>query len=185
MSEPPALMVQVPPLTVSLPAGVGLPMSAHVHVVQPGGGGVPDTVRVTVVTCVADAPVPVTVTVYVPPGVDACVVIVMRELLPAVTLVGLKLAPAPLGSPLAVSDTVCADPLMTAVLMVDVPLLPAFTLMVFGFALIEKSLVTVPPHCANLKAPIRVAQLKAPGDGWYWLTYQKVQSSVGSTVISV
>ncbi len=102
-----------------------------------------------------------------PPGVDAVVVIVMRELLPAVTLGGLKLAPAPLGSPLALSDTVCADPLMTAVLMVDVTLLPAVTLTVFGFALIEKSLVTEPPHCANLKAPIRVAQLNGPVVGWY------------------
>src|ERR1700736_4914221 len=147
MSEPPALMVQLPPLTVSLPAGVGLPMSAHVHDVgQPGGGGGPDTVSVTVVRCVADVPVPVTVTVYVPPGVDARVVIVMRELLPAVTLGGLKLALAPLGNPLALSDTVCADPLMTAGRVVDVPVRPAVTLTVLGFALIEKSLVTVPPH---------------------------------------
>ena len=52
-----------------------------------------------------------------------------------------------------------------AVLIVDVPLLPAGTLKELGLALIEKSLVTVPPHCANLKAPIRVAQLKAPVDG--------------------
>src|SRR5579864_2704444 len=101
MSEPPALMVHVPPLTDSEPAGVGLPMSVQV---QPMGHALlvdPCTVSVTVVTCVAEVPVPVTVMVEVPGGVDNEVVIVIVELVPAVTLAGLKLAPAPLGSPLA------------------------------------------------------------------------------------
>src|ERR1700732_882143 len=101
MSLPPPWMVHVPLLSDSLPAGIGLPMSAQFHPVgQPGGGELPTT-SVTVVLCVADVPVPVTVTVDVPVGVDAMVVIVMVELPPEVTDVGLKLAAAPDGRPLA------------------------------------------------------------------------------------
>lgn len=61
---------------------------------------------------------------------------------PAVTEVGLKLALAPLGSPLTLSATVCAEPLVTAVLMVEVPLEPCTIDTLGGEALIEKSLVT-------------------------------------------
>jgi len=43
---------------------------------------------------------------------------------PAVTDAGLKLADAPAGKPLALRLTVCAEPLVTAVEIVDVPLLP-------------------------------------------------------------
>jgi hypothetical protein len=39
MSPPPPWIVQVLPLADWLPAGVGLPMSAHVHAVGHGGGG--------------------------------------------------------------------------------------------------------------------------------------------------
>ena len=46
------------------------------------------------------------------------------ELPPAVTAVGLNVAVAPAGSPLALSVTVCAEPLTTAVLMVLVALCP-------------------------------------------------------------
>ena len=62
------------------------------------------------------------------------------ELPPALTESGLKEAVTPAGSPLAESVTVSADPLRTAVEMVDValPLCTAETLL--GFALIEKSL---------------------------------------------
>ena len=70
---------------------------------------------------------------------DAVVVIVIVELPPAVTLEGLKLAPAPLGNPLALSETVCAEPLVTAVLIVDVALPPGVTLTLLGEALMEKS----------------------------------------------
>src|ERR1700736_1441304 len=142
MSEPPALMVQAPPaVTDSDPAGVGLPMSAHVQSVgQPGGGGAELwTTRVTVVLCVAEVPVPVTVTEEVPVGVVVAVVIVMVELLPELTDAGLKPAVAPLGRPLALSATFCNDPLVVAVLIDVVPLLPGATVTVLGLALMEKS----------------------------------------------
>jgi len=103
------------------------------------GGGEVCTASVTDVLCIADAPVPVTVTVEVPVGVDAVVVIVMVELPPEVTDEGLKLATAPDGRPVAVSATVCDDPLVVAVLIVVMPLLPGATVTVLGLALMEKS----------------------------------------------
>src|ERR1700730_1370578 len=59
------------------------------------------TVSDTVVTCVADAPVPVTVTENVPVGVVDAVLSVSVEPAPLLTEAGLKLAVAPVGSPLA------------------------------------------------------------------------------------
>jgi hypothetical protein len=64
------------------------------------------TVNETLVECVTEAPVPVTVTVYVPAGVLAPAVSVSVELLPAVTEAGLKEADAPVGKPLAERVTV-------------------------------------------------------------------------------
>src|SRR5439155_10468399 len=76
-------------------------------------------VKVTGVLCVALAPVPVTVIVYVPAAaVPAPSVSV--ELPPAVTDAGLNEAVAPEGRALALSETVCAEPLVTAVAMVEV-----------------------------------------------------------------
>ena len=46
------------------------------------------------------------------------------EPLPAVTDVGLNVAVAPAGTPETVSATLCADPLVTAVEIVEVPLAP-------------------------------------------------------------
>ena|SRR5882762_8577391 len=97
------------------------------------------TVRVTPVECVALVPVPVTVTVYVPGGVVPAVAIVMVELLPAATAVGLNDAVAPAGRPVALKLTFCAEPLVTAVEIVDVPLEPCWTETLVGFAPIEKS----------------------------------------------
>jgi hypothetical protein len=82
------------------------------------------TVKVTVVVWVADAPVPVTVIVDAAVGVESEVVIVSVELPPAVTLVGLNEALAPLGSPLALKETDWAEPLVNAVEIVLVPLEP-------------------------------------------------------------
>jgi len=64
---------------------------------------------------------------------------VVVELPPAVTALGLKVAAAPAGSPLALKVTVCADPLTTAVAMVDVTVCPCSVLTLGGLALIEKS----------------------------------------------
>jgi len=62
---------------------------------------------------------------------------------------------------------------------------PGAVLAELGLALMLKSLLTVAVQLGNLNDAIRVAQLKAPVAGSYWFTYQKVQSSEGSTVISV
>ena len=71
--------------------------------------------------------------------------IVSVELPPAVTVLGLKDAVAPDGSPLALRVTVWAEPLTTAVLTVEVTLWPWSTVTLLGLALIEKSsgMVTV------------------------------------------
>jgi|SRR5579859_97139 len=80
------------------------------------------------------------VSVYVP-AAAVPVVTVRVELPPAVTEVGLKLAVAPEGTPVTLKLTVCAEPLVTAVLIVEVPLLPWTMERLLGLALIEKSLV--------------------------------------------
>ncbi len=102
---------------------------------------------------------------------------------PAVTDVGLNEAEAPEGRPLILSATVSADPDTTEVEIVEVAEVPCSSDRVEGEALMEKSLVTVPPHDANLKDPTRVFQLNAPFAGIYSWVYQKVQSSEGSTAI--
>src|SRR5439155_2423556 len=84
------------------------------------------TVRLTVVECVALVPVPVTVIGYAP-GVALPVMISMADEPPAVTDAGLKFADAPGGNPLALKVTDCAEPLVTAVLIVVPPLEPCTT----------------------------------------------------------
>jgi hypothetical protein len=143
------------------------------------------TVRVTVVACVALVPVPVTVTVYVPGGVVPAVVIVIVELLPAVTAVGLNDAVAPAGRPLALRLTFCAEPLVTAVEIVDDPLEPCWTETLVGLALIEKSLAGAAGQPGSLNVPIRVRQLNAPFAGMYSFTYQNVHPSEGSMLIEL
>ena len=87
-------------------------------------------------------PVPVTVTVLVPAGVEIAAVIVNVELPPLLTEAGLKEALAPVGRPEALRVTLCAEPLVIAVEIVDVPLFPWVTLMLVGLAEIEKSFTT-------------------------------------------
>ena len=108
--------------------------------------------------------------------------IVSDELPPAVTDVGLGVAVAPAGTPETVRAIVSALPAMRAVLMVETPEAPGARETLGGDALIEKSLVTG-PQLGNLRVPIRVFQLNLPLVGRYWLVYQKVQSSPGSTAI--
>jgi hypothetical protein len=143
------------------------------------------TVTVTLVLCVALPSVPVTVTVYVPVATDDPTFTVRVEELPAVTEVGFSEAVGPDGETLAVRLTVPAEPLVTAVLIVEVPLLPWVIVRLDGLELIEKSLVVEPPQEGNLKEAMRVFQLKLPLAGMYWLVYQKVQPSLGSTCMAL
>ena len=103
---------------------------------------------------------------------------------PAVTEVGLKPTVVPAGWPLALRPTVWADPLVTAVLIVEVPLAPWATFRLFGPAAIEKSDGAV-LQFGNLNVPILVCQLKVPFEAMYSFVYQNVQSSAGSTLMLV
>ena len=60
---------------------------------------------------------------------------------PAVIGLGLKLTVVPEGWPLALRLTLWAEPLVTAVEIVEVPLEPGATVKLLGLALIEKSLL--------------------------------------------
>src|SRR5207248_1238775 len=105
------------------------------------GGGAAVTVKVRVVEWVALVPVPVIVIVYVP-GAAVPAPTVSVELPPAVTDAGLSVAVAPAGVPFTVRFTVSAEPLVTAVEMVDVPFAPCTSERLAGLALIEKSFAT-------------------------------------------
>jgi hypothetical protein len=84
------------------------------------------TVRETVAVCAVLPPVPVTVIVYVPVAVVEATAMVMVELPePGAEMdVGLKLTITPAGWPLAVKAMAELKPPETAVVIVDVPLLP-------------------------------------------------------------
>ncbi len=97
------------------------------------------TVRTTGFVRVALGPVAVTTMFEVPLGVPAPVAMVIVEVCPAVIVAGLKLTVVAAGWPLAVSATLCALPLVTAVLIVLVVDWPAVTLTGLGAAVIEKS----------------------------------------------
>ena len=90
---------------------------------------VPDEpiVSVYVAEWLPEEALPVTVIEYVPAAADEVVATVIVELPPAVTLVGLNETVTPDGAPLADSATLSALPPATAVLTVDVALLPAVT----------------------------------------------------------
>jgi hypothetical protein len=74
------------------------------------GAGAGFTTRVTVVEWTRVPLVPVIVSVYVPGGVEALVVTDMVEVPEPVTELGLKLALAPAGSPVAVRPTTPVNP---------------------------------------------------------------------------
>lgn len=113
------------------------------------------------------------------------VAIVMVELLPDVTDVGLNDAVAPAGRPLALRFTFCAEPLVIAVEMVDVALEPCTIETAFGLALIEKSFGGAAGQPGSLNVPIRVRQLNEPFAGRYSFAYQKVHPSAGSMPIEL
>ena len=74
-----------------------------------------------------------------PGGVLAPAVTVIVDELPEVTEVGLKLTAVPAGAPLEVSETVCADPFVIAVPIVDDAPAPWTMVRLLGLAVIEKS----------------------------------------------
>jgi hypothetical protein len=110
----------------------------------------PLTVSEKDVVWVALVPVPVIVTGKVPAGVVVAVVIVMVDEPPAVTDDGLNDAVAPDGRPLADSETVCAEPEVTAVDTVADTEPPGFTAPDVGDTEMEKSL----PAGAQVGSPV-------------------------------
>ena len=100
------------------------------------------------------------------------------------TEVVLKLAPAPVGKPLALNVTVPVNPFTAPTVAVyEVPL-PCVTLWEDGVAARVKS-AAVEPQEGKRKDAKWVAQLKLPLLGRYSLLYQKVQSSEGSIAMLV
>ena len=80
------------------------------------------TVSETGVDWVAEAPVPVTLNATVPVGVAPVVVMVRVEDWPELIELGLNDAVAPVGRPDALNATLWALPLVTVVVIADVPL---------------------------------------------------------------
>src|SRR5438132_98648 len=99
---------------------------------EKSGAGAAVTVSPTVDVCVAPVPVPVTVIVYAPGAVVAPSATVSRAELPAVTDAGLRPTVVPAGWPLALRLTVCAEPFVTAVEIVALPLEPSGMLRLVG-----------------------------------------------------
>lgn len=82
------------------------------------------TVSLVEVVYVVEVPVPFTLTVYVPAGVDDDVEMVMVEPWPALIGLGLNEAEAPEGRPVVLKVTLCEEPLVTWLLMEDEALCP-------------------------------------------------------------
>jgi hypothetical protein len=139
------------------------------------------TVRVTVVVAVKLPDVPVIVTVEVP--VAAVALAVSVNVLVEVVGFGLNPAVTPLGIPVADNITLPLKPFDGTTVMVLVPLLPWLTVRVLGTAVRVK--FGPPEQLVNANDPMFVLQLKLPVVFSYWSTYQKVQSSLGSTCMAV
>jgi len=121
----------------ALPPWPALTLAGLALMVKSDGG--PTTVSATVVLWLALAAVPVTDTEYVPGAVALPTTRVSVDPPPAVTLFGSRDAVVPLGMPLALSATVSADPLTTAVEIADDALPPCEADTLLGLAPIEKS----------------------------------------------
>ncbi len=119
-----------------------------VSVKLPVAGAV--TVSETVAVCVVPPPVPVTVIVYVPVAVvDATAIVIVDVPEPGAAIdVGLKLTVTPVGWPDAVSAIAELNPPDTAVVIVEVPLLPCTTETEVGEAEMVKFGVGVPDASA-------------------------------------
>jgi hypothetical protein len=119
------------------------------------------TVRENDVVCVAEEPVPVIVTEYVPAGVELEVEIVSVDEPPLVTDAGENDAVAPLGRPLALSETVWADPDVVAVETVALVPDPAVTVADDGLTEIEKLFAGAEPG-PNAATPFGVPSPVGP-----------------------
>lgn len=96
------------------------------------------TVRLIDVVYVVEVPVPFTLMLYVPAGVDGDVEMDMVEAWPEATGLGLNDAVAPDGRPLALNATLCEEPLVIWVVTEVVALRPCITLTLPGLALTVK-----------------------------------------------
>jgi hypothetical protein len=131
-----AVLIEVVPLLpATTPTPVGL---AEIEKSLEAGSG---TDRVTVVECVAEAAVPVTVIGYDPEATLAPTVSFRVEDAPVATDVGVKPAVTPVGRPDAEKAMFSATPETSAVEIEVVPDDPAAADTVVGLAEIEKSLV--------------------------------------------
>ncbi len=117
------VIVEVP----LLPLATVIPVGDAVMVKSAFAAAV--TVRVAVDVCVMPPPVPVMVIVYVPVLVVEATAMVMVELPePGAAMgVGLKVTVTPVGWPVADKSIAESKPSETAVVIVDVPLLPCTT----------------------------------------------------------
>jgi hypothetical protein len=119
-------------------------------------------VRDTEALSISPPPAPVTVTVEVPAAEVLPTVSVRVEVpAPPEMLAGLKLAVTPDGRPLADKDTALPKPPAAALVMVEVPELPAFTLTDAGLAESEK-LGAVPLVIVRLMVAVSVKPPPAP-----------------------
>ena len=145
--------------------------------------GVPGafTVRLSVVVFVSEPDVPEIVTVTVP--VAAVALAVKVSVLVVEAGFGLKPAVTPLGKPVAERVTLPLNPFIGVMLIVLVPLLPCVTVTLLGDG--ERVKLGAAEQPVKMKDAMLVAQSKVPVTFWYWSTYQKVQSSAGSTCIAV
>jgi hypothetical protein len=142
------------------------------------------TVRLSVVVFVNVPDVPVTVTVTVP--IAAVALAVKVSVLVVVAGLGLKDAVTPLGKPDAERVTLPLNPFSGVMVTVLVPLLPCVMVTLFGEG--ESVKFGVPLQPGKMKLPMAVLQLDPmfnTVDFKYSSVNQKVQSSVGSTVIEV
>jgi hypothetical protein len=139
------------------------------------------TVSCSVVVAVRLPDVPVMVTVDVP--VAAVELAVRVKVLVEVVGFGLNPAVTPLGRPEALKVTLPVNPFCGTTVMVLVPLPPFATLRALGVAVRLKE--GVPEQALKANDEMLVCQLKVPLVCSYWSTYQKVQSSLGSTTIAV
>ncbi len=141
------------------------------------------TVRLNVVVLVNVPDVPVTVTVTVP--VAAVALAVKVSVLVVVAGLGSKDAVTPFGRPDAEKVTLPLNPFSGLIMMVLITLVPCVMVTGLGWVRLK---FDVPGQSGNTKLPIAVLQSNpscCPVKCKYSSLNQKVQSSVGSTVIEV